>query len=85
MTSGLYVFSAFLIATTCILIFGLRAAVAWHGARTQSAREEAYRDLAAKATAAQVDAAAQLASLRSELSALSSRLAAIQTLLRSVE
>ena len=85
MSQNLYVFTALLIAATCILIFGVRAFAAVQSARTREAREAAYRDLVAKATAVQGDTAARLASLQSELAALSTRLASIEKMLRSVE
>ena len=85
MSENLYVFTLLLIAATCILIFGARAFASVRCARTREAREQAYRDLAAKATAAQGDVAARLASLQSELSGVSTRLATIEAMLRSVE
>ncbi len=85
MSANLYVFTLLLIAATFVLIFGARAFATFQGARTREAREDAYRELAARATAVQGDAAARLASLQSELSSVSTRLGAIEKMLKSVE
>ena len=85
MSEKLYVFTLLLFAATGILIIGVRAFASIQSARTREAREEAYRDLAAKATAAQAGATATLASLQSELSSVSARLVTIEKMLRSVE
>ena len=85
MSEILYVFTLLLIAATCILIFGARAFASVQSARTREAWEEAYKDLVAKAAAVQGEAAARLASLQGELSGVSTRLAAIEKMLRSVE
>lgn len=85
MSESLYVFTLLLIAATCVLIFGARALAAFQSARTREAREEAYRELAAKAVAVQAEAASTSMALRAELASVSTRLATIEKMLRSVE
>lgn len=85
MSSGLYVFSLIVFAVTLLLIFGVRAFAAFQAARSTQGREDAYRDLAAKAAAGQADTSARLASLQAELSSVSARLASIEKTLSSVE
>lgn len=85
MSQNLYVFTLLVIAATCVLIFGVRAWAAFQGARTREGREDAYRDLAARAAASQAEVAARLAALQGEATAVLASLSAIEKTLRSVE
>ncbi len=84
MTDAMYLFTISLIAGTFVLIFGMRAFASFQDARARTAKEDAYRSLAATATAVQGEAVARLAGLQSELAGVSSRLAAIEKILRDV-
>ena len=54
-------------------------------AKARLAQEMAYRDIAAKATADQADAAAAVGAIQSSLSEIAMRLVAIEKILREVE
>lgn len=85
MSESLYVFTLLLIAATCVLIFSVRAWAAFQGAKARQAREDAYRDLAAKCVATQAEGVSQMAALQAELVRVCGRLTAIEGVLRSVE
>ncbi len=73
-----------LVLATILLVFGMKYFSAAKQARSRIASDERYRDLAAKATAAQTEAAALLTSMRSELSEIKTRLASVESVLKEV-
>ncbi|HEX8609953.1 MAG TPA: hypothetical protein VF800_01520 [Telluria sp.] len=70
---------------TVLLIFGMKYAAAIAQARARLAGDEAYRQVAAQAAAAQADTAAALAAVNANLAEMKTRVAAVEKLLRDVE
>ncbi|MDQ1833265.1 hypothetical protein [Massilia scottii] len=70
---------------TVLLIFGMKYVAAIAQAKARLASEEAYRQLAAQAAAAQTETAAALAAVNAHLAELKTRVAAIEKMLRDVE
>jgi hypothetical protein len=85
MSEPLYLLSISLVFGTTLVIFGMKYFSAAHQARSRAMGEEAYRDLAAKAVAAQSEAATSLAAVKGELSDIKSRMAAVEKILKAVE
>lgn len=85
MSEKIYLLSIFLPLATAILIFGMRYYSAVQQARARYAHDEAYRQMAATALAAQSQSAAALASIEATLAELRARLAAIEKVLKEVE
>jgi hypothetical protein len=73
-----------LILGTVILIFAMKYGSAAKGARAIAAREDAFRDLTEKAIAAQAHNAAALAAIMADLSQVSTRLTAVEKILKDV-
>jgi HAMP domain-containing protein len=80
----MYVFSLGLFFGTIILVFAMRYLSAVQQARARLANDDAYRQLAAKATAAQAETAAALTSIDTTLADLKSRVAALEQILKEV-
>ncbi|MCI3134745.1 hypothetical protein [Phenylobacterium aquaticum] len=74
-----------LILGTVILVFGMRAYASIQQAKARSGAEEAYRQIAEKAIAAQSETAAALAGLKTALADVPARLAAVEKILKQVE
>ena len=85
MSEPLYLLSISLVFGTILLIFGMKYFSAAHQARSRAMGEEAYRDLAAKAAAAQSETATALAAVKNELTDINSRMAAVEKILKAVE
>jgi HAMP domain-containing protein len=84
MSEEMYVFSLSVIFGTILLIFVMRYVSAAQQARARLANDDAYRQLAAKATAAQAETAAVLTSIDTTLAELKSRVAALEQILKEV-
>ena len=84
MSEQIYIFTLLVIAATFVLVFGLRYLASRQAAQARTSKEHAYHDLSAKATQAQGDAVVLLAGLKAELSGVSTRLAAIEKMLKDV-
>ena len=84
MSENLYLISLFVIAGTAILAFAMRYLALRQSARTRTAREEAYRSLAASTAALQSETNARLSALQTEIANISGRIGNIETLLRDV-
>lgn len=69
---------------TILLVFGMRNASAVLQARTRAADEDRYRQIAEAAAAAQPGTAAALSSIQSTLADVSTRLAAVEKVLKDV-
>ncbi len=80
-----YYITICLILGTVILIFTMKYASAAKQTRTLAAKEDAFRDLTEKAIAAQAQNAASLASIMTDLSQVSTRLTAVEKILKDVE
>lgn len=70
---------------TVIAVFGIRAYATVQQAKARLGAEEAYRQIAEKAVAAQSETAAALAGLQAALSEVPARLAAVEKILKQVE
>lgn len=70
---------------TILLIFGMKYFSAAQQAKARLANDEAYRQIAAQAIAAQQETAARLASIDATLADLKARLSGVEKLLKEVE
>lgn len=84
MSENMYVFSLGLVFGTIIVVFAMRYFSAVQQARARLANDDAYRQLAAKAAAAQAETATALTSIGTTLADLKSRVAALEHLLKEV-
>jgi hypothetical protein len=78
MSEPIYLLTIFMPLATIFLIFGMRFIVAIKKAKLQAEGEEAYRQIAQRAVAAQEQTAAALADLQA-------RVAGIEKVLKQVE
>ncbi len=85
MSESLYLLTICLPLGTILLIFGMRYLSAVQQAKARLANDEAYRQIAAKAAAAQAETATALSSIDAALADLRSRLAAVEKILKEVE
>jgi hypothetical protein len=69
---------------TILIVFGMRYYAAIEQAKARLANDQAYRDLAEKAAAAQAETASTLASMSASLADLTSRLGAVEKVLKDV-
>ena len=74
-----------LVLGTILLVFGMKYFSAAGQARSRAASEDAYRELAQKAVAAQSENATSLSSIQTGLSEINMRLAAVEKILKAVE
>ena len=70
MSPTIYLLTICLPLGTLLLIFGMKYAASIQQSRAKMANDEAYQELAAKATSAQADTARALADLQSRMGAL---------------
>ncbi|MDM5177436.1 hypothetical protein PO883_09560 [Massilia sp. DJPM01] len=70
---------------TVLLIFGMKYVAAIAQAKARLASDEAYRQLATQAAAAQSETAAALAAIGGHLAEVKTRVAAVEKMLRDVE
>ena len=84
MTATLYLITVCLPLATVVLIFAMKYAASAKENRSIAAREDAFRDLTEKAVAAQSQNAASLSSIMADLSQVSSRLTAVEKILKDV-
>ncbi|MDB5756103.1 MAG: hypothetical protein JWP34_2080 [Massilia sp.] len=85
MSENLYLLSICLPLATFVLIFGMRYFSAVQQAKFRFASDEAYRQVAERAVAAQTEAATTLASIDATLSDLKMRLMVIEKVLKEVD
>jgi hypothetical protein len=85
MSENLYLLTICLPLGTILLIFGMRYFSAVQQAKARLANDEAYRQIAAKAAAAQAETATALASIDTTLADVKSRLTALEKILKQVE
>ncbi len=74
-----------LVLGTILLTFGMRSVVMIRQARARLANDEAYRKIAETAPLAQSAGAASLASIDASLADITSRLIAVEKILKAVE
>lgn len=84
MSEEMYVFSLSVIFGTIIIVFAMRFVSTARQAKARLANDDAYRQLAAKAAAAQAETAAALTSVDTTLADLKSRVAALEQILKEV-
>lgn len=85
MTVTLYLLTLVLPLATILIVFGMRYYAAVQQARARLANDDAYRQLAESASAAQSQIATSLAAMEANLSDVRTRMAAVETILKAVE
>ena len=85
MTEILYLLTLVLPLATILIVFGMRYYAKIQEAKARLANDDAYRQLAETASAAQSRTATSLAAMETTLSDLRTRLAAVETILKAVE
>jgi len=85
MTAIFYLLTLVLPLATILIVFGMRYYAAVQQARARLANDDAYRQLAESASAAQSQIATSLAAMEANLSDVRARMAAVETILKAVE
>jgi hypothetical protein len=85
MTVTLYLLTLVLPLATILIVFGMRYYAAVQQAKARLANDDAYRQLAESASAAQSQIATTLAAIETNLSDVRTRMAAVETILKAVE
>ena len=85
MTTMLYLLTLVLPLATILIVFGVRYYAAVQQARARLANDDAYRQLAESASAAQSQIATSLAAMETSLTDVRTRMAAVETILKAVE
>lgn len=85
MSEYVYFLTIGLPLATILLIFGMKYFSAAQQAKARLANDEAYRQIAAQAIAAQTETAKTLASIDATLADLKARLSGVEKLLKEVE
>ncbi len=85
MTTMLYLLTLVLPLATILIVFGARYYATVQQARARLANDDAYRQLAESAQAAQSRIATSLAAMEANLSDLRARMAAVETILKAVD
>lgn len=79
-----YVLTLCFLFGTPLIIFGMKYLSAAAQTRAKARADDAYRELAQKAAAAQSETAASLAVMKNELTSIGTRLAAVEKMLKDV-
>jgi len=85
MTTILYLLTLVLPLATILIVFAMRYYASVQQARARLANDDAYRQLAESASAAQSRIATSLAAMEANLSDVRTRMAAVETILKAVE
>lgn len=85
MTEQAFFAAFFFPAAAVVLVFFMKYVSAVLQARVRLGQDEAYRELAAKATAAQAETLAALHPVGAALADIQSRIAAVEKILKDVE
>jgi|HubBroStandDraft_1064217.scaffolds.fasta_scaffold147970_2 hypothetical protein len=85
MTTILYLLTLVLPLATILIVFGVRYYAITQQAKARLVNDDAYRQLAASASAAQSQIATSLAAMEASLSDVRTRMAAVETILKAVE
>jgi hypothetical protein len=85
MTAIFYLLTLVLPLATILIVFGMRSYASVQQARARLANDDAYRQLAESASAAQSQIATSLAAMEANLSDVRTRMAAVETILKAVE
>ena len=70
---------------TVLIIFAMKYISAAYQARSRARSDDAYRQLAEKATSVQIQSATSLSAMQTDLSEINARLAAVEKILKAVE
>jgi hypothetical protein len=81
----LYLLTLVLPLATVLIVFGMRYYAAVQQAKARLANDDAYRQLAESASAAQSQIATSLAAMAADLSDVRARMTAVETILKAVE
>ena len=84
MSAQIYLLTLCLPLGTVLLVFGMRYVSAVQQAKARLANEDAYRQIAATAAAAQSETATTLSAIQAALSDVRTRLTAIEKVLKDV-
>jgi len=79
-----FLFLSILALATILLVFGMKYFSAAKQSRAGAASESVWREIAAKAEAAQTSSAAALAALQADVADMKGKLASIEKVLREV-
>jgi len=85
MTAIFYLLTLVLPLATILIVFAMRYYATVQQARARLANDDAYRQLAESASAAQSQIATSLAAMEANLSDVRTRMAAVETILKAVE
>jgi hypothetical protein len=85
MSEFVFFITVALLLGTILIIFAMKYFAAARQSQSRIANEDAYRDLAQKAVAAQSQNAAALSAMNDELSLFNTRLASVEHILKAVE
>jgi hypothetical protein len=85
MTTILYLLTLVLPLATILIVFAMRYFALVQQAKARLANDDAYRQLAESASAAQSRIATSLAAVEADLSDVRTRMAAVETILKAVE
>jgi hypothetical protein len=85
MTAIFYLLTLMLPLATILIVFAMRYYALVQQARARLANDDAYRQLAESASAAQSRIATSLAAIETNLADVRTRMAAVETILKAVE
>lgn len=85
MAEHVYLLTLFLPLATALLIFGMKYYASVQQAKARLASDEAYRQVAEQAAAAQAETAATLAAMNATLGDVKERLGVVEKILKEVE
>ena len=85
MTTMLYILTIVLPLATILIVFAMRYYATVQQAKARLANDDAYRQLAESASAAQSRIATSLGAMEANLSDVRTRMAAVETILKAVE
>ncbi|HEY1426813.1 MAG TPA: hypothetical protein VGF50_09090 [Caulobacteraceae bacterium] len=85
MTATFYLLTLVLPLATVLIVFGMRYYATVQQARARLTNDDAYRQLAESASAAQSQIATSLAAMETNLADLRTRMATVETILKAVE
>jgi vacuolar-type H+-ATPase subunit E/Vma4 len=85
MTVTLYLLTLVLPLATILIVFGMRSYASVQQAKARQANDDAYRQLAESASAAQSQIASSLAAMEANLAEVRTRMTAVEAILKAVE
>ena len=85
MTETLYLLTLVLPLATVLIVFRMRYYASVQQAKARLANDDAYRQLAESASAAQSQIATSMAAMEANLSDVRTRMAAVESILKAVE